>query len=148
MGLKGVLGSTWVRRCGKQTAGVRGGQKCSVITQSTAHSDPLPGLTETGQTPTTHPAILPAPEGSSRQLRNFRIGIRQGLQLGGEFLPSFVWTSYCLALASRCSLSGSVVPPAPCFDIVLAQGQGSGGQRHVSLTGNELQTVFIIKVKI
>lgn len=24
-------------------------------------SDPLPGLTETGQTPTTHPAILPAP---------------------------------------------------------------------------------------
>ncbi|KAK5871227.1 hypothetical protein PBY51_004119 [Eleginops maclovinus] len=30
------------------------------------------------------------PEGSSRQLRNSRRGIRQGLQLGGEFLPSSV----------------------------------------------------------
>jgi len=43
-----------------ETAGALGGQKCSVIKQS-PFSDPLPGLTETGQTPTTHPAILPAP---------------------------------------------------------------------------------------
>lgn len=127
---------------------MRGGQKCSVITQSKAHSDPLPELTETGQTPTTHPAILPAPEGSSRQLRNFRIGIQQGLQLGGEFLPSWVWPFHCLALASRCSLSGSAVLPCNVLILFSLKGKGHAQQRHVSLTGNELQTVIIIKLKI
>lgn len=88
------------------------------------------------------------PEGSFRKAQEFRMGIRQGLQLGGEFLPSFVLPSHCLELASPCSLSGSTVLPVQCFDIGFAQGQGSAGLWHLSLTGNELQTAITIKVKI
>lgn len=138
-----------------KAARTRGGQKCNVITQSEANWDPLPGLTETGQTPTTHPATLPAPEGSSRQLRNFGIGIQQGLQLGGEFLPSSLWPFHCLSLASRCSMSGSIAPPPDPLDprnvlilFLLGGARGHARQRHASLTGNELQTVIIIKLKI
>lgn len=39
--------------------------------------------------------------------------------------------------------------PPQCFDIVLARGgRGHARQRRASLTGNELQTVIIIKLKI
>lgn len=57
---------------GAETAGAWGGQKCNLIKQPppSSSSDLLPGLTETGQTPTMLPAISASPEGSSRQLRN------------------------------------------------------------------------------
>lgn len=111
--------------CESETAGTRGGQKCGVITQSTAHSDPLSGLTETGQAPTIRSCVSTRPPGgSSRQLRNVRIEIRQGLQLEGEFQPSSVLSSGCLVFASQWSLSASAVIPASCFHIVLAQGRG------------------------
>lgn len=48
------------------------------------------------------------------------------------------WLTYCLMLASQCSLSGSAVSPVQCLDIGFAQGQGSAGLWHLSLTGNEL----------
>lgn len=87
--------------CESETAGTRGGQKCGVITQSTARADPPPGLTETGQTPTMRrSARARPPGGSSRQLRNVRIEIRQGLQLEGEFQPSSFLSSLCLVFAS------------------------------------------------
>lgn len=111
--------------CESETAGTRGGQKCGVITQSTAHSDPLSGLTETGQAPTIRTCVgTRPPGGSSRQLRNVRIEIRQGLQLEGEFQPSSVLSSACLVFASQRFLSASAVIPASCFHIVLAQGRG------------------------
>jgi len=73
------------------------------------------------------PCHSASPEGSSRKAQEFGIGIQQGLQLGGEFLPSNILPSYCLALGSQSSLSGSAVLPAQCFDIGFAQGQGSAG---------------------
>lgn len=135
--------------CEPETAATRGGggQKCSVITQSAAHADPPSGLTETGQTPTKQPcACTRPPGGSSRQLRNVRTEIRQGLQLEGEFQPS----SFCLGFASPRSTSASVVIPAACFHIVLAQGRGGGSRRlrHPSVTGNESQTPAAIRLKI
>lgn len=132
-----------------ETTGAWGGQKCSVIKQlpPTRLLTPCLGLQKQDRLPQR---TLPfcQPRGLLQTTQEFGIGIRQGLQLGGEFLPSFVSSTYCLALASQCSLSGSVVLPAQCFDIVFAQGQGSCGLWHLSLTGNELQTVIIIKVNI
>lgn len=88
--------------CESETAGTRGGQKCAVITQSTTHSDPLSGLTETGQAPTIRSRIgTRPPGGSSRQLRNVRIEIGQGLQLEGEFQPSSALSTGCLVFASQ-----------------------------------------------
>lgn len=93
------------------------------------YSDPLSGLTETGQAPTMRwCAGTRPPGGSSRQLRNVRIEIRQGLQLEGEFQPSSALSSACLVFASQWSLSASAAIPAWCFHIVLAQGRrGHGG---------------------
>lgn len=101
--------------CESETAGTRGGQKCSVITQSTARWDPLSGLTEAGQTPTIRWCVCTRPPGgSSRQLRNVRTEIRQGLQLEGEFQPSWLLSPGCLLFASRSrSTSASVaIPPS------------------------------------
>lgn len=81
-----------------ETAGAWGGQKCSVI----KHPPPLTpclGLQKQDRLPQR---TLPfcQPRGLLQTAQEFGIGIRQGLQLGGEFLPSSVSPSYCLALAS------------------------------------------------
>lgn len=119
-------GLTWPPQplCESETAGTQGGQKCSVITQSTAHScDPLSGLTETGQAPTIRWCVgTRPPGGSSRQLRNVRIEIRQGLQLEGEFQP-------CAVLSCLSGLCISVAPVCLCchpsvFILSLLKGEG------------------------
>ncbi|KAI9521737.1 hypothetical protein NQZ68_003892 [Dissostichus eleginoides] len=83
------------------------------------------------------------PEGSSRQLRNSRRGIQQGLQLGGEFLPSSVlalllsgtgipgdWASSSMqVVAGWCSSAGpaaSLAPGCPALNSVLCAAPGRG----------------------
>lgn len=70
---------------------------------------PLPGLTETGQTPTKQPAILLTPRAPPEKLRNLEQGAYQGYSWEENFYhPSFcpfiVWNWYpsvpCLALLS------------------------------------------------
>lgn len=82
--------------------------------QTPPSSDPLPGLTETGQTPTTHPAILPAPRAPpdssgirdrdpTRSTAGRRIStiLRFALLLSGTGIPSVP----CLApLSSQISV--------------------------------------------
>lgn len=87
-----------------------GGQKCSIISPPFM-SDLLPGLTETGQTPTTHPAIRAGPRGLLQTAQEFRIGVWHGLQLGREFRPS---SFFCLLLLA-CSCLALLYFPAPCF---------------------------------
>lgn len=66
------------------------------------------------------------PGGSSRQLRNVRIEIRQGLQLEGEFQPS----SFLSSLSGLC-ISGPRLPPwssrLRVFILFLLKGEGVGG---------------------
>lgn len=107
----------------EETARTRGGQKCSVIKHPLTES---PAWAHRERTDSHNaPRRSASPRGSSRTAQEFRFGVRRGLQLGGEFLPSSFSPSYCLAVASQCSLSGSVVLTARCFDISFAQGQGS-----------------------
>lgn len=88
--------------------------------------------------PATQP---PPPQGSSRQLRNVRIGIQQGLQLGREFLSSSVWPSHCLALASQCSLSYLCCHPSSLFSYCsCSRARVSRKLRHLIL--------MVVKVKI
>lgn len=95
--------------------------------QTPPSSDPLPGLTETGQTPTTHPAILPAPRAPpdssgirdrdpTRSTAGRRIStiLRLALLLSGHWHPSVP----CLA-----QLSSKLTVLILCF----SQGQGSCG---------------------
>lgn len=131
--------------------GRAGGEKCNVIAPSKAKWDPLPGLTETGRTPATHPATLPAPPRAPPDSSGISgPGNQQGLQLGGEFLASSLWLFHCLCPASRCSSLAPLPPQDPptsnpphsrpprCFDIVPARGgKGHARQRRAGLTGNE-----------
>lgn len=131
---KAAAASVWVRD-GRTT---RGSKMPALLHNPQPHSDPLSGLTETGQAPTMRwCAGTRPPGGSSRQLRNVRIEIRQGLQLEGEFQPSSALSSACLVFCI------SVVPVCLCCHPGLvfsycscSRATGSRRPRHPSVTGN------------
>lgn len=122
---------------------------CTPLLSLSLSSNPLPGLTETGQTPTMLPAILPAPR-APPDSSGIRDGDRTRSTAGRRISTILCFALfYCLALASQRCLSGSAAPPAlNVLILLLLKGKGHTGLWHPSLTGNELQTVVKIMVKI
>lgn len=92
-GLKGCpVPTRWIRRCGRDSESMRGSKMWRYQTHIPATApNPPPGLTETGTDPHKTPCHSTHPEGSSRKAQEFGTGNLQGLQLRGEFLPSFIF---------------------------------------------------------
>lgn len=120
--------------CESETAGTRGGQKCGVITQSTAHSDPLSGLTGSHNTvvwwyPPSRGLLQTAQECQDRDPTRSTAGRR---------IPTILCFVLCLSgscisvvpVCLRCHPS-SVFSYCSCF-----RARGSRRLRHLSVTGN------------
>lgn len=109
-----------------ETAGAWGGQKCSAIKHPPPQT-PCLGLQKQDRLPQR---TLPfcQPRGLLQTAQEFGIGIRQGLQLGGEFLPSSVWLSYCLGTGIPVFPVWLSCPPSSLFwYCVFLKGKGHVG---------------------